>query len=299
MVCTTNLGFTLCNPNPYDPEAVRGAMQLLNEVAERVAQMAYGGQPVEDQDGDFVRDEDDQAIVRVAMDLPGLIFPGPQITIVQSQNNYNTGTVEVVGNYLGSVVTLSGGTWPDWAGPGSQLVVSGDTYNIQTRNSDSELILDDPDVDVNSGASHELDQIYTEGDTNIAGSTEWNVLVQDGDYDGNVSGDTYNATVLLPSDQEPQLNLDGAVLTMTEGAGTTGEGYSRIVGGGGAITHVHPPGAVQNVWDSWSDGSTTWNAADGPVTVRTTVAAGHYHEANLDTAECFNANMNTGKPLES
>lgn len=64
---------------------------------------------------------------------------------------YTTGTVEVVDG----VVTLTTGTFPSWAAEGT-LKVSNDYYSVATRDSDSQITLDDTTVDVDAGTTFEL-----------------------------------------------------------------------------------------------------------------------------------------------
>jgi hypothetical protein len=64
---------------------------------------------------------------------------------------YTTGTVEIVDG----VVTLTTGTWPDWASYGI-LKVSNNYYSVDTRDSDSQVTLDDTTLDVDAGTSYEL-----------------------------------------------------------------------------------------------------------------------------------------------
>lgn len=64
---------------------------------------------------------------------------------------YTTGTVEIVSG----VVTLTGGTFPSWAADGL-LKASDSYYSVATRDSDTQLTLDDTTVDVDSGTSYEL-----------------------------------------------------------------------------------------------------------------------------------------------
>ena len=55
---------------------------------------------------------------------------------------YGTGTIKMTS---GGVVTLTGGTWPSWAASGD-LVVNGDHFGVATRNSSTQLTLDDTSV---------------------------------------------------------------------------------------------------------------------------------------------------------
>lgn len=64
---------------------------------------------------------------------------------------YATGTITVVDG----VVTLSGGTFPSWAADGD-LVVNAVAYSVNTRDSGTQITLDDLTVDVTAGSSYEL-----------------------------------------------------------------------------------------------------------------------------------------------
>lgn len=74
-----------------------------------------------------------------------LIAPSPDPTGI----TYNTGTVTVASG----VVTLASGTFPNWAASGS-VVVGSDTYTVNTRDSDTQVTLDDLTVNVGAGASY-------------------------------------------------------------------------------------------------------------------------------------------------
>lgn len=64
---------------------------------------------------------------------------------------YSTGTIQVASG----VVTLTGGTFPSWAA-GGDLVVNSKSYAIDTRDSDTQVTLEDTTVTVASGTSYEL-----------------------------------------------------------------------------------------------------------------------------------------------
>ena len=66
---------------------------------------------------------------------------------------YATGTVAVASG----VVTLSGGTFPSWAEQGI-LKVSNSYYNVASRDSGTQVTLDDTTVTVTAGTSYELAQ---------------------------------------------------------------------------------------------------------------------------------------------
>lgn len=64
---------------------------------------------------------------------------------------YAAGTVAVTSG----VVTLTDGTFPSWAADGD-LVVSGSTYSVDSRDSDTQITLDDTAVTVTAGAAYTL-----------------------------------------------------------------------------------------------------------------------------------------------
>lgn len=66
---------------------------------------------------------------------------------------YGTGTVTIVSG----VVTLAGGTWPASAAD-RRLVVNGNVYEVATRDSDTQLTLENLAVNVGAGASYSLVQ---------------------------------------------------------------------------------------------------------------------------------------------
>lgn len=77
-------------------------------------------------------------------------FMYPETTITLSAA-YNTGTIEIASG----VVTLTTGTFPSWAAEGD-LVVSGTSYSVNTRDSDTQVTLDDLTVTVASGTAYTL-----------------------------------------------------------------------------------------------------------------------------------------------
>jgi hypothetical protein len=68
---------------------------------------------------------------------------------------YSTGTIEVAAG----VVTLTTGTWPSWAALGV-VIVDNISYQISTRDSDSQVTLEDTSVTIASGTTYELVQVY-------------------------------------------------------------------------------------------------------------------------------------------
>lgn len=79
-------------------------------------------------------------------------------TTLELYDGYSTGTVTVVSG----VVTLAGGTWPSWAAAGS-ITIDSTEYTVDTRDSDSQITLDDLTVNEAAGTTYSL--------------------VHDGDYD--------------------------------------------------------------------------------------------------------------------
>ena len=77
-------------------------------------------------------------------------FLRPAATI-ETLAPYSTGTVGIVAG----VVTLTGGTWPANAAQG-EIVVNGVASTVDTRDSDTQLTLDDTSVAADSGTSYEL-----------------------------------------------------------------------------------------------------------------------------------------------
>lgn len=74
-------------------------------------------------------------------------------TTLTTVARYGTGTVEVT---LG-VVTLTGGTFPSWAANG-ELILDGVTYTVATRDSGTQLTLDDLTADADALTTYELAQ---------------------------------------------------------------------------------------------------------------------------------------------
>lgn len=82
------------------------------------------------------------------------------LTSLTLQAPYSTGTIAVASG----VVTLTGGTFPSWAASG-RLDISGTQYEVNTRDSGTQVTLNDTSVTVSSGTSYELFQDeYSLGD---------------------------------------------------------------------------------------------------------------------------------------
>lgn len=77
-------------------------------------------------------------------------FLRPEADIVTNEP-YSTGTVTVVDG----VVTLSGGTFPSWAASGD-FTSDGGTYTVATRNSGTQITLDDTSVDIDAGTEYSI-----------------------------------------------------------------------------------------------------------------------------------------------
>lgn len=81
-------------------------------------------------------------------------------SIIPTVASYSTGTV--TGDYTGGanerMLTLASGTWPDWAAFG-RITISGTTYTVATRESDSIITLSPNSTftsDIAAGTSYEL-----------------------------------------------------------------------------------------------------------------------------------------------
>ena len=75
------------------------------------------------------------------------------LTSLTTSESYSAGTVA----QASGVVTLTGGTWPSWAAEG-ELTVGGNTFTVASRDSDTQLTLDDTSAtnDVAAGTSYQL-----------------------------------------------------------------------------------------------------------------------------------------------
>lgn len=77
-------------------------------------------------------------------------FLRPTTTLTTSAP-YSTGTLTIVAG----VCTLAGGTFPSWAADG-ELIVDGETYTVSTRDSGSQITLDDTSVAASAGETYQL-----------------------------------------------------------------------------------------------------------------------------------------------
>lgn len=73
------------------------------------------------------------------------------VTTLTVNAPYSTGTVTVASG----VVTLASGTFPSWAADGT-FVVSGVQYSVSTRDSDTQITLDDTSVTAAAGSVYQL-----------------------------------------------------------------------------------------------------------------------------------------------
>lgn len=97
----------------------------------------------------------------------------PEATITTTAA-YDTGTLEVASG----VVTLTGGTFPSWSDEG-EVHISSMIYSVNTRDSDTQVTLDDTSVTVAAGASYSL------------GRPSYDLPVG---FDGNFDGDLHYKT---------------------------------------------------------------------------------------------------------
>ena len=77
---------------------------------------------------------------------------------------YTTGTVAIAAG----VVTLSGGTFPSWAAEG-ELEAGGSTYSIATRDTGTQLTLNDTSATASAGSTYELGRFIYDLPNDFAG----------------------------------------------------------------------------------------------------------------------------------
>ena len=85
-------------------------------------------------------------------------FMQPKLTSFDLNAPYSTGTVQVVANATGSVVTGTGTLFPAWAAD-AEFVVGGVSYSVLSRTSDTALKLDDVAVTAAALSKYTLQQI--------------------------------------------------------------------------------------------------------------------------------------------
>ena len=73
------------------------------------------------------------------------------VTEMTTTEPYSTGTIEVASG----VVTLTGGTFPAWSAQGD-FVANSKVYSVATRDSDTQVTLDDTSVTIASGTTYEM-----------------------------------------------------------------------------------------------------------------------------------------------
>jgi hypothetical protein len=104
-------------------------------------------------------------------------------TTLTTNAPYSTGTVTIVAG----VATLASGTFPSWAADG-ELIIDGETYSVASRDSGTQVTLDNTSVAASAGTEYQLiAAVYTLPDafgglisplTWQPGQTEWTTLVQ-------------------------------------------------------------------------------------------------------------------------
>lgn len=87
------------------------------------------------------------------------------VVSIDTVEPYDTGTVEIVSG----VVTLTSGTWPSWAASG-ELTISGGTYSVNTRDSNSQITLDDTSVDADAETEYTLSQATYDLESTFGGA---------------------------------------------------------------------------------------------------------------------------------
>mgnify|MGYP003655030287 CR=1 FL=1 len=99
----------------------------------------------------------------------------PEATIVTTAE-YGTGTVEIVSG----VVTLSGGTFPSWANEG-EIKISSQVYTVNTRDSDTQVTLDDLSIAIAAGSTYSLGRPSYDLPAGFDGSFDGNLHYKTGD----------------------------------------------------------------------------------------------------------------------
>ena len=128
---------------------------------------------------------------------------------------YSTGTVTIVAG----VATLSGGTWPSWTAS-ADLWISGVRYSVNTRDSNSQLTLNDTSVAASAGTAYELIQHYyelpsdfgsligdgfayprsdTTGDSPLKRVTDMDIRLADRNYGATGWPTAYSISYIAPS----------------------------------------------------------------------------------------------------
>lgn len=99
----------------------------------------------------------------------------PEAVIVTTAE-YATGTIEIISG----VVTLSGGTFPDWADEG-EIKVSSQIYTVNTRDSNTQVTLDDLSVSIPAGATYSLGRPSYDLPEGFDGNFDGNLHYKTGD----------------------------------------------------------------------------------------------------------------------
>jgi hypothetical protein len=92
---------------------------------------------------------------------------------------YSTGTITVVDG----VVTLASGTFPSWAAVGV-LKVDTEYYDVDTRDGDTQITLEDTTVDVDAGTSYELGRPEYDLDSTVEAIDAMEFVYEPGQSDG-------------------------------------------------------------------------------------------------------------------
>lgn len=114
-------------------------------------------------DAEFLEDAETALDVGIRQFCQPPVLPGEQhahqwsfmqpLFSMTTRAPYGTGTVTVVSG----VATLAGGTFPSWAASG-EVVVEGISYSVNTRDSSTQVTLDDTSLNVAAGATYVLQQ---------------------------------------------------------------------------------------------------------------------------------------------
>lgn len=162
-------------------------------------------------------------------------FVGP------AQDSYSTGTITV----SGGTATLAGGTWPSWAGDGV-LRADGHVMFVESRDSDSELTIENDAREIGAGTDFELHRwrfdlpddfgdwlsglVYSDG-------TSTKMLRNGSEREVRIHYETMWRTgeTLMFAIVPPQANTDGS------GVGSVGRGHIVFYPTMDSETHITGP----------------------------------------------------------
>ncbi|MDV6032055.1 MAG: hypothetical protein F9B45_18575 [Phycisphaera sp. RhM] len=196
------------------------------------------------------------------------------------------GTIEV----SGGTVTLTAGTWPEWLADGDLLKIGDVAYSVASRNSDTELSLDDISLNVPAGTDYivfsprrsndrfegvtidpdgqivAVGYSYTNGYEGAAG-TNRDFVVARINNDGTLDA-TFGVGSSSDSSGRVTEVIDGLVMTDVNGASQNGrdilvDGNSHyLIGGDRYMARYTPTGTLDTSFGSGGTQYSSWQRAD-------------------------------------